>query len=168
MNSKIIIGPVQERRKRPNNLVDKDLNLFEHEFNLALPAVTMTELKNVSILRNVIFSLKTLKFYKSFTNIYVTRKKYFLKMLRLFLTVPQYTENGIWITDEISSEYFHWFTDALSRLKAIESSYNESYDLKNNFPVVLPDFYSTKPYIGDSLELLGYTPLYYNTKKDCK
>jgi len=164
MKSTIIITSRQEERKKPVNLNQKDIDLFKHEFSLALSPVTAIELSNISVLRNVLFSLQKLTFFKAYTHLYSTPKKYFLKRLRLFLTIPQHLEHGIWITDEISSEYFHWFTDALTRLKAI-ASHEGTEMLKKQFPVVLPDSYKTKPYIIESLKLMGYKPFFYNPKK---
>jgi capsular polysaccharide biosynthesis protein len=165
MESRIIFDTKQEKRRKPINLINKDVSLFSHEFTVIIPPVKGFQLSDVSILRNVIFSMLQFKFFKSLTHLYKTPNKYFLKRLRLFLTPPFKLEYGIWITDEISAEYFHWFTDALTRLKAIESAQGDISFLKSHFPVVLPESYREKPYISTSLEMMGYTPYFYNPKR---
>lgn len=165
MKSEIIFENNKEERKRPKNLVQEDIKLFAHEFTVNLPHVLKVEIEDAQILRNIIFSLRTFQFYKTITHVFQTPKKYFLKRLRILLTAPQKKTRGIWITDEISAEYFHWFTDALSRLKAIESTYSDVIMLKSNFPVILPEYYREKHYISYSLKKMGYTPFFYDPKK---
>jgi len=168
MESEIRFNTSKEIRNEPKNLDSEDRNLFAHEFKLDLPKVFKIELDNINVLRNTIFYWREFKFYKSLTHIFDTPNKYFWKRLRLLLTSAQHRKQGIWITDEISSEYFHWFTDALTRLKAIESTYESKEMLQKNFSVILPDFYKTKPYIEYSLREMGYTPFYFNPKKRLK
>lgn len=161
----IIFRTIKEERTKPKNLDQKDVDLFAHEFTLNLPQVSKIEIKDAQVLRNIIFSIRTFKFYKSVTHIFPTPQKYFWKRLRILLTRPQNQAKGIWITDEISAEYFHWFTDALSRLKAIESTYDDVNVLKTEFPVLLPEFYREKEYISYTLKKMGYVPFFYNPKK---
>ena len=130
--------------------------------------MTLVDFRNVSILRNFIFSLKTLKVHLSLTHVFSTSKKSILKRLLLFVLPAQKLEYGVWITDELSAEYFHWFTDALTRLKAIE--YGLPRTTINNDEIqlpciILPLAYQNKEYINSSIELLGYKPFYYNPKK---
>ncbi|RZK01600.1 MAG: hypothetical protein EOO43_24240, partial [Flavobacterium sp.] len=126
----------KEVRKEPKNLLEKDINLFKHELNLLLPPVILVDFRNVSILRNFIFSLKTLKVHLSLTHVFSTSKKSILKRLLLFVLPAQKLEYGVWVTDELSAEYFHWFTDALTRLKAIE--YGLSRTTINKDEIQLP------------------------------
>jgi hypothetical protein len=164
MKSQTIINVTKEIRSKPKKLAQKDIRLFEHEFSTTLPKVIGMELRNVSVLRDVIFSLSKLTFYKSLTHIFKPTTKYFLNRLRLLLTSSNKIKFGIWIVDEISAEYFHWFTDALTRLKAIESNENVEI-LKQQFYIILPDFYQQKQYIVHSIHMMGYNALFYDTKK---
>jgi capsular polysaccharide biosynthesis protein len=165
MESEIIYPALREVRKKPKNLVEKDIRLFEHEFTLEIPEITRFNLANIHILRNVIFSVRTLRFYSTLTHIFQTPKKYFFKRLRLFLKRAKSLDKGIWITDEISAEYFHWFTDALARLNALESTEDKEIESIKKLPVILPDFYKDKQYVTRSLEILGYKARYYNPRK---
>jgi capsular polysaccharide biosynthesis protein len=54
--------------------------------------------------------------------------------------------------------YFHWMTDALTRLIALEGEVE-------NFPVLLPISYESYPYIVESLKLLGYEYVWYSPTK---
>lgn len=168
MKSEIIYPALREVRKKPKNLDQKDVKLFEHEFTLEIPEVSRYDFPHIHILRNVIFSARKLRFYPLLTHIFQTPQKYFLKRLRLFLKPVKSLDQGIWITDEISSEYFHWFTDALTRLNALESDEKDAAESIKKLPVILPDFYKDKAYINRSLEILGYEAHYYNTRKRLK
>jgi capsular polysaccharide biosynthesis protein len=156
-----------EVRRHPRNLQQKDIKLFEHELRLELPPVILAEFKNVQVLRNLIFSLKEFRFHLLFTHIFDVPRKYLLKRMLMLLRPAKKLNCGIWITDELSAEYFHWFTDALTRLKAIEyarSSSDALHAWKNPF-VVLPASYKEKHYISYSLELLNFKAHYYDPKQ---
>jgi hypothetical protein len=97
MKSQTIINVTKEIRSKPKKLAQKDIRLFEHEFSTTLPKVIGMELRNVTVLRDVIFSLSKLTYYKSLTHIFKPTTKYFLNRLRLLLTSSNKIKFGIWI-----------------------------------------------------------------------
>lgn len=167
MNNTVIYPRRIETRKEPRNLNERDIELFKHEFTIDLRPVTLVEFQSVYILRNLIFSLRLRKFYLSFTNVFDVSKKYMFKRLLMFFRPTQEIKSGIWVTDELSSEYFHWFTDSLTRLIAIDSILykSDSKAEQSKHPIILPIAYKQKAYIESSLVNLGYKTIYYNPKK---
>ncbi|MCX2482119.1 glycosyltransferase family 61 protein [Pedobacter sp. MR2016-24] len=148
-------------------MLNEDLFLFEHELSLDIKETVVLRLINSDILREVIFNLQNCKFYEQFSRTKSADKKRIFKKISLYFRPFQKLDKAIWITDEFSSEYFHWFTDALTRLFALEeTSYLNSRDTKkNNFRIILPESYKTKSYIRDTLEILNYDAHYYVPNK---
>jgi len=159
-----------EVRNKPTNLKSSDSNLFQHEYNLSLKPVSVVEIKNVSIFKGFLFTIKSLNSYIFLTHVFDVKKKFILRRIMTMLIPAHTLENGIWITDEISSEYFHWFTDALSRLKAVDKALETNQNLTDNVrpQVILPLDYKRKEFIVSSLNMLGYEAFYYNPKKRLK
>jgi len=145
------------QRKEPVNLLKEDLSLFEHEFSVEINATHVTVFEDASLLKDTIFTSGNLKFHKSFSHVFELKSKKLFKKLLLFLLPSHKIEEGIWITDERSPEYFHWLTDALPRLLAVE-------EYKGKKPVILPASYQNISYVQQSLELLNFEPYYYNRK----
>lgn len=161
MNVKTIIPSKKETRKKPVNLNPEDLDLFQHEFVKNHKEVLLLTLKNADILKDSIYTINGNTFYPSFTRVTEPRKKRLLKKFGLYLLPFQTVEKGLWISDEFSFEYFHWLTDALPRLIALEKTQLVS----SGFKVILPESYKTKSYITSSLKALNYEVHYYPSSK---
>jgi capsular polysaccharide biosynthesis protein len=170
MKNTVIYDGRNEVRNKPTNLKSSDSNLFQHEYNLNLKPVSVVEIKNVSILKGFLFSIKSFNSYIFLTHVFDVKKKFILRRIMTTLFPAHKLEDGIWITDEISSEYFHWFTDALSRLKAIDKAFQIKRNLTDDVrpQVILPLDYKRKEFIVSSLKILGYEAFYYNPKKRLK
>jgi len=170
MKNMVIFESRKEIRNEPKNLKPIDSSLFEHEYVLDLKPVLLVVLKDISIIKNFIFSVKAFKVHLSLTHVFKVKSKLILKRAMLLLTPARRLDQGIWITDELSSEYFHWFTDALPRLKVIQSASKNNKILSDNLKanVILPLSYKHKEYVDSSLKLLGYEVFYYNPKKRLK
>jgi len=87
----------------------------------------------------------------------VSGKALFKKLVGLFKNGKK-IDKGIWITDNWTYAYFHWFADALPRLLACE-------EMIDGHQVILPDYYKNIPFISESLQFLGYSPFYYEPAK---
>lgn len=145
-------------REKPKNFDVKHEALFKAAFKQEINQVHLFSLKKVTIIKGTIFSLSKLKFYTSLSHIQpISFKKKIKRLFKLFLTSKK-IEHGIWICDEWSDGYFHWLTDALSRLIVIQESEFKS-------PIILPNSYKTKSYIQESLTILGFNVKYYNSGK---
>nr|WP_198160764.1 glycosyltransferase family 61 protein [Pedobacter panaciterrae] len=164
MKPSTLSNTIKELRKKPLNLQDKDVKLFQQAFSIDIKQPILQQLDDITILKDVIFQLKNFKFYPTFTHIQKKSKTYLTKRLRWLIRGSEHINKGLWITDEWSSEYFHWITDALPRLITIAQSelFNKEYH------VILPLFFKTRPYVQQSLDLLGYKAIYYGPKKRLK
>jgi capsular polysaccharide biosynthesis protein len=142
-------------RKAPRNIGKLDIVLFEHEYQSTICATTYFRLKNVDILQDTVFELSTLRFFASYSHIngsFTMQEK--LEKLKLFFKPMTNVNRGVWITQNWTWMYFHWMTDALTRLIALEGEVEK-------FPVLLPDSYKSYPYVVETLELLGYEYVWY-------
>jgi capsular polysaccharide biosynthesis protein len=149
-------------REKPRNLLETDLHLFKDAFAIEIKKRAVWRLSNARVLKYAVFSLRRLKCFTAFTHILPFRRIARLKLLYRLLTPAQTLDKGIWITDEWSAEYYHWLNDALPRLISVTHLADES------FRVVLPAFYEDRPYIPQTLSLLGIRPYYYNPGKQLK
>jgi capsular polysaccharide biosynthesis protein len=150
-----------EIRKKPLNLVDEDLHLFEKAFVCKIDESTALHLKNVDVLKNTLFSLRQFKFHTAYTHILHVKKTYLAKRLLSLFRPAKKIDKAIWITDEWSIEYFHWLTDALSRLYSVQL-------FAGDFTIILPQSYQDKPYIAGSLAAFNFKVEYFNPKKRLK
>lgn len=143
-------------RKPPINLKQTDVQLFEGAFATEIPELTVLQLKNANIFKDQIFTLRPLRFYSSFTNLFKVKRSTLSKRLLYFIKRSEKLEKGVWVKDEWSSEYFHWLTDALSRWQAAATD--------ANIAVILPSSYADRSYIQESLQILGIPVYFYSLK----
>lgn len=144
-------------RQKPKNLYSDDLKLFEHEFSKEIRETQYLYLKYACVLKDTIFSFNKFKVYFSFCHIKKFSIKLCINRLKYFFNRSQKVNNAVWITDSISHEYFHWFTDALTRLEA-------SKLIDNNRTIILPTHFSKYKYIKESLEILDCKYLFFEEK----
>jgi capsular polysaccharide biosynthesis protein len=143
-------------RKAPVNIKDVDEVLFKHEYKSTICSTSFLKLKNVYLIDDTVFDLNSFHFFASYTHIngsLTSEEK--IKKLKLFCKFKLTVDRGVWITQNWTWMYFHWLTDALTRLIALE-------DVVDKYPVFLPDSYKIYPYIVESLELLGYEYVWYS------
>jgi capsular polysaccharide biosynthesis protein len=148
-------------RTKPRNLNEADLFLFETSFAVNMPEVSICSLKSANILKNNIFTLLPPKFYTSYTHIFPVPSKKLLKSLLSFLKPYKKIPHGVWVTDEWSGEYFHWMTDALTRVIAAEQS-------GSDYVIVLPEEYRNRKFVVESLKLLNVEAYYYYKRRRLK
>ncbi len=142
-------------RKAPKNMKEDDEVLFKHEYQSSICATSFLKLKNIDVLQDTIFDLSTFRFFAPYTHIngsFARGEK--IEKLKLFLKAKTVVNRGVWITQNWTWMYFHWMTDALTRLIALEGEVER-------FPVLLPIAYQSYPYIVESLEILGYEYVWY-------
>ncbi|WP_316816893.1 glycosyltransferase family 61 protein [Pedobacter nyackensis] len=145
-------------RKRPANYQNNHEHLFKNAFQQEINQTTLLNLKKVNILKGTIFNVSKLKSYPSLSSIQPVSKKVLFKKIFKLILPQNKIHDAIWINDDWSEEYFHWLTDALTRLITIGT-------FTPNRLVILPESYKTKPYISQSLELLKFEISYYNPRK---
>ncbi|RAJ81876.1 uncharacterized protein DUF563 [Chitinophaga dinghuensis] len=145
-------------RNLPINLRQNDIQLFEKALTYQAHAPHAYTFHNINILKDHIFHTAKFTFLHSFSHILPFSAFSQWKKLSWFLQPPKVIDRGIWITDEWSAAYFHWLTDALTRLTVVEEKTDVS-------PVLLPARYQQIPYIQASLQVLNIKAYYYNPRK---
>jgi hypothetical protein len=155
---KIIFEEHLSKRKQPANLKIDDITLFEHEFEKKIRSTHLVKISNAFILKDLIIELwQNPKKYQSYSLAHPKlTKKSILQRILFFKRGFKKINKGVWIVDDLSTLYFHWLTDSLTRLEASNSE-DEIY------PVILPNHYSKFSFIEESLKILGLKVIYYNT-----
>ncbi len=135
---------------------DFDYRLFCHEYNSIINETSILFLSRIHILTDTIFDISNFKFYAEETHIdgsFTKNEK--LNYFKSFFKHKLVLKNGVWITQNWTWMYFHWITDALTRLIASEQ-YTKGYH------VILPISYKKYPFVLKSLELLNYEIFWYS------
>lgn len=146
-------------RKPPQNLKVEDRPLFERELSRELPEAHLLTLKNAWVLHDLIADSGKLSRYLAYTHVYPLSGKSLLKrQLLRFLPPAGHLQKGVWIIDNWSMNYFHWFTDALSRLLAFKETGEKA-------PVVLPKTYQELSFVRDSLRMLEQEVYFYEPSR---
>lgn len=143
------------QKRLPVNIREKDAYLFEPALAFEAHPTGIHRLRNARVLKGSIFDPHQRRFHIAFSHIQPVPARRLLKKLLMLPLPGQHVAQAIWITDEWSREYFHWFSDALPRLMAAEQAGFSG-------PVLLPDYYAQTSYIPSSLKMLGKVAQYYN------
>ena len=69
--------------------------------------------------------------------------------------------NGLWVLDQWSQGYFHWFTEVLPRLISANSIYN-------NYAVLIPEEWEKISFIKESMIIFNRKILFYSLRKKIK
>jgi len=138
-------------RKLPMNYDQADRGLFEHELTRTIPATVLLNLHDVKVNPDGILSRGAQALPESFVSQHFLnawmRSRAGLKFLVrncLFRHHSVLDQDVIWFTDNWSKAYFHWMTDALPRLLAIQGELA-------NATILLPGSYQQEEYIRSSL-----------------
>jgi len=155
---KIVIHPEYiSKRVKPKNFEDDDIELFAHEFSSRISETFVETIFNPSILKDTIFY--ECKFLTKHTHTFIQptiKEKIF--SLRLFLREHEIINKGLWITDDQTFGYYHWLTDALTRLFASKGFIDDHL-------LLLPNYYKNINFIIKSLEILNIKYRFFKSNK---
>ena len=146
------------KRKLPKNFKDKDLKLFENALTYKNNNSNILLINKVYLLYKVLFKIKGFEFYDEYCFVHKTKKFKLFSYLFFLFNKKKEIPKGVWITDNWSKEYFHWFTDALPRYKAAE-------ELIREHKVIIPYNFLKHKFIIESLEILKIEFYPSDTKK---
>ncbi len=144
------------RRKLPVNFNSADEKLFQHELQKTIPASELLRLRDVRVssegllfdgwklLPHSFAYSSELKEWKRRTIARHVTRNYLFRRQRVV------DSERLLITDYWSTNYFHWLTDALSRLFLIQ-------DRANTSPLLLPASYESKGHVTATLNAFGIT-----------
>lgn len=147
------------QRNKPKLLAEEDNRLFEHEYSKSLPAVQLLDLKDCNANNDALlfknFKVLPLSFRFGYAGPYKHPYhwlKFFVKNYLLRKKVKQ--QKGIWFIDTWSDGYFHYMTDALTRLVCLKDYLKEA-------EVYLPERYKSYGYTELALKAFGIEKVNY-------
>lgn len=164
---KIIHKKYISHRNLPINLIPEDSWLFKSEYKKLIQNSYLLFCKNLYVKNLEIYKFKNFQKHYKHTkmNNYI-----FLKKLKIFLKELFSKNNskkisildkGMWILDEKSFHYFHWFCDTLPR-------FIQARDFNNEYPLIIPDNLVQKDYIKFCLDFFKIKFITYNQKEVLK
>ncbi len=142
-------------RKKPVNYVEKDEHLFIKEFKKEIEAINLHYLNDVFV-NEELYIFKKYKIlaysyppYSRAVRLSIFRRVVFHIKNFLFRKTIKVAANTLFVIDDWSLGYFHWFGDTLPRIVAFQESTNEKV------AIILPKKYEKYTYVVESLKLLG-------------
>ncbi len=155
------------KRKKPSNLKDKDLILFQHEFQKKINNSYGFNTSNVYIKEYKLYKFQKFITLTKYTNMieFSNRKKIKTFIKNIFTknhkTNKSVIKRGLWILDEKSFHYFHWFCDSLPR-------FIQAKNVNNKYPILLPKSIENIDYIKKSIDILEINYITYNDQENIK
>lgn len=142
------------KRKLPQNFDQAHLNLFQHEFERAIPESRLLRFENVGVSAEGLLFKGAKMLPESFAYAFEFdewKRRSILKFLvtNHFLRKRRRIDTPVlWITDYWSKGYFHWLTDALTRLHVVR-------DRLEQVTLLLPWEFETRDFVRSSLKVFG-------------
>ncbi|HEX5705416.1 MAG TPA: glycosyltransferase family 61 protein [Pyrinomonadaceae bacterium] len=146
-----ILKPQMVSRRLPLNFDENDRQLFAHELEKVIPETSLLELHDVRISSDGLLFKdgKILKESFAFPFLLDEWKKRsrvkFIASNYLLRKTRKLDKTAFWIVDQWSSGYFHWLSDALSRLTLIRANLQDEI-------LLLPHHYAQFDYVQASLK----------------
>ena len=141
----------KELRKKPENLIKEDIDLFEHEFEKKIEDSYVLEIKNSYLSGKNLINLKNFRFYIKHT--YMNKPplkniiKFIIKFFRLRSKSIEIIEDGVWVINNKSENYFHWMTESLSRVLSFKK-------LNLELPILISEDFKNLEFVTKTLDLL--------------
>jgi hypothetical protein len=142
------------RRQLPQNFDQAHLNLFQHELERPIPESRLLRFENVSVSSEGLLFKGAKMLPESFAYPFEYddwKRRSVLKFLvtNHFLRKRRRIETDVlWITDYWSKGYFHWLTDALTRLYVVR-------DRLDRLTLLLPWEFEARDFVTTSLRIFG-------------
>ena len=148
-NKSLLLNKTLIKRKSPINYKPKHSALFSNEMERELPILFSFSHKNICINSDQ-YIWKNFKFLKETFFRREKRRKEKLSnfkfLIKSFTKKKRVINDGLWLIDNWSHGYFHWFGDVLQKYYALK---------KENKKVILPYSYSKIDFIISSSKLLN-------------
>jgi capsular polysaccharide biosynthesis protein len=156
----IVRPELVSRRRLPVNFSPDDDKLFQHDLQRTIPQTDLIRFRDVwASSEGLLFDgLRLLPQSFAFPS---ELKEWKLRSIArlvatnyLFRRRRTIDHEVLWITDYWSSNYFHWLTDALSRLFVVQ-------DRLNKIPLLLPGSFESSDHVTATLKAFGVTNVDY-------
>ena len=142
------------QRQLPQNFDEAHLNLFQHEFERPIPESRLLRFENVSVSAEGLLFKGAKMLPESFAYAFEFdewKRRSVLKFLvtnHFFRKRRRIANDVLWITDYWSKGYFHWLTDALTRLYVVR-------DRLDQVTLLLPWEFEKRDFVQTSLRVFG-------------
>ena len=165
-NSSVTYAARESTRTLPVNYDPKDEILFGHEVRKQIPGCHAVLERAVNIVDSSLFRAGGFGSFSRYCTVgTIGQKDKIKRLLKTFqiLNTPRTITRGSWVIDNWSDGYFHWFTDALTRVELVNAYWNV-------YPVILPRNFKSIGYVTQSFEILGvpYTFIEENRRSHVK
>ena len=147
------------KRKLPVNFSSNDASIFSNELERQMPNLYSNSYKNICVnsdqylWKKFNFLAETFFRREKRKEEFVSNLKYLIKS---FFKKKTKIKNGLWLIDNWSHGYFHWFGDVLQKYQA----------LKNHDSILLlPYYYSNLDYVILSSKYLNIKLLFIKEKE---
>lgn len=141
-------------RTLPLNFNQDHVQLFQHEFKKDIPTSELLKFENVRVSSEGLIFAGGRILPESFAYAFELddwKRRSILKFLatNYFFRRPRKIESDVlWITDYWSKGYFHWLTDALTRLYVVR-------DRLDQVVLMLPSEFEMRDFVRTALEVFG-------------
>ncbi len=155
----VLSAETVSQRRLPVNFDQNHLALFSHELERRIPESRFLALENVRVSSEGILFSGAHMLPESFAfpaNLKLWRRRSLFKFFAsnyLIRRTRTIADDVLWITDDWSNGYFHWLTDALSRLYVMRERLSE-------FLLLLPSDYATPDFVTSSLRCFDIKTLF--------
>ncbi|SHO64486.1 glycosyltransferase family 61 protein [Algoriphagus zhangzhouensis] len=146
----------RSERTLPLNFKEKDLNLFENELSREINSSEAVSLSLAIVIDETIWIWQKFQFMDHLSHSSPWSKKAKIKRLPLLFKPGKFIQKAIWISDNWAHNYFHWMTESIPRLVALQGNFKD-------YKIFIPERLKGYSYIKDSLEILGYQPFYISS-----
>ena len=145
-----ITSSINVKRNFPINIKEEEKYLFINEIRRSFDGSYKIDEKNCWIFGQNIFSIKKVSLFKNETFFgYPSLKKIIKETTKNLLKIRKFKKisSGVWITDNKSNIYFHWFCDVLQKIVLIENLENKK--------LLIPEKFLKDQFIVETLRLLN-------------
>ena len=154
-------------RKKPINLDEGDKYLFHHEFKKMIKNSYGFYISNIYIKKYKLYKFKKFVTLTKYTNMieFSLRKKIKTFTKNIFSknqkTNIRIIKKGLWIIDEKSFHYFHWFCDSLPR-------FIQAKEVNDKYPILLPKSIENIEYVKKTIDILQINYIAYGDEESVK
>jgi len=147
-------------RGYPEGFRLEDAAHFEKSRHAHIPAISVLRLRRVSVIRmHLLQGLRiALRYCRSRTARPLNAREIARTLIGRLTLPTRRVPEASWALDQWSHGYFHWLLDAMPRILALEVCMPHS-------PLLLPERYTSRTYVVESLRLLDVEMVTYSTRE---
>lgn len=161
-NRKTLYNETTIKRKVPENYTPGEEHLYKGGLSYVMPAAFYYELSGFDINEYFVFSKQGVSLPETYLNYpgKRSRLRLFIKSLLFAFEKPKETKRGkyLWVVNEWSHNYFHWFTDAISKYYLMKEK-------EGIVRLLIPISYIKFNYVPGTLRLLNIPYEFIEEKK---